>query len=142
MEVLHVHGITVLNDSYNANPESMLAALAALAEMSVAGKRIAVLGDMRELGAGEIAEHQEIGKDATRLGIEYLLTYGELARQIHASASVPFSAHYEQKSMLAEYLVELLAPGDAVLIKGSRAMRMEDIVTFLLQRLEPVATSA
>jgi UDP-N-acetylmuramoyl-tripeptide--D-alanyl-D-alanine ligase len=135
MEVKNVHGVIILNDAYNANPDSMLAALKTLAAAKVSGKRIAVLGDMRELGAAGIAEHEAIGKEAARLGIDYVLTFGELARGIHDAAGGRFAVHYEQKNMLAEYLAELVAPGDVVLIKGSRSMKLEDVATFLEERL-------
>jgi UDP-N-acetylmuramoyl-tripeptide--D-alanyl-D-alanine ligase len=135
MQVLNYEGVTIYNDTYNANPDSMISALRTLADAKVQGKRVAVLGDMRELGEAGKEEHENVGREATRLKIDYVLTYGELARSIHAEAKTPYAFHYEQKNMLAEYLAELLAPGDAVLVKGSRGMKMEDIVTFLEERL-------
>lgn len=141
MEVKNVHGVMILNDAYNANPESMLAALRTLAAAKVTGKRIAVLGDMRELGPSAPAEHEAIGKEAARLGIDYLLTFGELARRISGAAAGTCALHYDQKNILAEYLAELAAPGDAVLIKGSRSMKLEDVATFLEERLRSNAPS-
>ncbi len=135
MEVLNYEGVIIYNDTYNANPDSMISALRTLASAKVSGKRIAVLGDMRELGDAGKEEHAGVGREAARLGIDYVLTYGELARSIHDAATVQYALHYEQKNMLAEYLNELIAPGDAVLVKGSRGMKMEDIVTFLEERL-------
>jgi UDP-N-acetylmuramoyl-tripeptide--D-alanyl-D-alanine ligase len=135
MEVKNVHGVIILNDAYNANPDSMLAALRTLAAAKVSGKRIAVLGDMRELGEAAVAEHEAVGNEAVRLGIDYVLTYGELAKRIHEVVGGRFAVHYDQKNMLAEYLVELVAPGDAVLIKASRSMKLEDVATFLEERL-------
>lgn len=143
MEVKNIHGVIILNDTYNANPDSMMAALKTLAAAKVTGKRIAVLGDMRELGAAGAAEHEAIGKEAARLGIDYVLTYGELAKRISAGAGGRFALHYEQKNILAEYLLELVAPGDVVLIKASRSMKLEDVATFLEERLKaPVQTYA
>jgi UDP-N-acetylmuramoyl-tripeptide--D-alanyl-D-alanine ligase len=139
MEVLDIAGITVLNDTYNANPDSMIAALETLAAMRVPGKRIAVLGDMLELGSREQGEHRRVGEAASQLGIEYLLTFGPRARQIHEAATTAFAVHYEQKNVLAEYLAELVTPGDAVLLKGSRGTTMEDLVTFLGERLRGTA---
>ena len=139
MEVITIHGITIFNDTYNANPDSMTAALQTLARADVPGKRIAVLGDMRELGVDEAREHENIGRGLRELGVEYLLTYGERARHIHDTAAIAYAIHYDQKNILAEYLTELVSPGDAVLVKGSRGMKMEDIVTFLVQRLEHAA---
>jgi UDP-N-acetylmuramoyl-tripeptide--D-alanyl-D-alanine ligase len=135
MEVLSIKGVTIFNDTYNANPDSTLAALRTLARARVPGKRIAVLADMLELGDGAEEEHARIGKEATRLGLHYLLTYGKLAKHIHNAAGIHFVHHYDQKNILAEYLAELVSRGDAVLVKGSRGMKMEDVVTFLEQRL-------
>jgi UDP-N-acetylmuramyl pentapeptide synthase len=135
MQVTRTAGIVIINDAYNANPDSMVAALRTLATMSSRGKRIAVLGDMRELGKASLKEHREIGLEIGRLGIEYLLTFGEQARHIHTSADVKMKFHYEQKNMMAEFLLELVSPGDLVLVKGSRGMRMEDVITFLRDRL-------
>lgn len=134
MEVLNCGGVLVYNDTYNANPDSMIAALKTLASAKVSGKKIAVLADMRELGDHAAEEHRQVGRTTARLGIDYLLTYGEHARSIHDAAEMTNAFHYDQKNMLAEYLVELVTPGDAVLVKGSRGMKMEDIVTFLEER--------
>ena len=78
-----------------------------------------------------------MGKKAAALGIDYILTYGDLAKHIHVAAGTPGALHYDQKNMLAEYLAELLMPGDAVLVKGSRGMQMEDVIAFLKERLHP-----
>jgi UDP-N-acetylmuramoyl-tripeptide--D-alanyl-D-alanine ligase len=135
MEVLETGGVIIFNDTYNSNPDSVRAALHTLARSAVSGKRIAVLADMRELGGEQVREHAFVGEEVTRLGIDYLLTHGDLARHIGRTARTHFAAHYERKNMLAEYLAELVAPGDAVLVKGSRSMQMEDIVTFLVEQL-------
>jgi UDP-N-acetylmuramoyl-tripeptide--D-alanyl-D-alanine ligase len=140
METLSICGVTILNDTYNANPDSALAALETLASLRVPGKKIAVLADMKELGLHAAEGHAEVGKEAAALGIDYILTHGDLAKHIHTAAGVPGALHYDQKNMLAEYLAELLTPGDAVLVKGSRGMHMEDIIAFLKERLRPVRT--
>ena len=135
METLSIHDIVIFNDTYNANPDSMIAALQTLASAQVSGKRIAVLADMKELGDVSADEHKRIGKELSALPIDYLLTFGEQAKYIHDVAKIQFKFHYDQKNILAEYLTELVAPGDAVLIKGSRSMKMEDLVIFLNERL-------
>jgi UDP-N-acetylmuramoyl-tripeptide--D-alanyl-D-alanine ligase len=142
MEVLSISGVTVFNDTYNANPDSVVAGLRTLAGATVPGKRIAVLADMKELGAGGPAEHARVGRLLADLGIEYLLTFGEVAKHYHDEAQVAFAVHYDQKNVLAEYLAELVTAGDAVLIKGSRSMAMEDIVSFLIQRLPSLPGAA
>jgi UDP-N-acetylmuramyl pentapeptide synthase len=141
MAVMTIGGVTVLNDTYNANPDSTAAALETLAALKVPGKRIAVLADMLELGGSAEAEHRRMGELAARLGVDYLLVYGPLAREIaHGAGGKIFSAHYEGKNALAEYLAELVAPGDAVLLKGSRGMAMENLIPFLEERLQKERT--
>jgi UDP-N-acetylmuramoyl-tripeptide--D-alanyl-D-alanine ligase len=135
MSVLEEGGVRILNDTYNANPDSMIAALETLAATRASGKRIAVLGDMLELGGEELSEHRRVGRAASRLSIDMLLTYGTRAHSIHESARIPGALHYDQKNILAEYLVELVVPGDVVLLKGSRGMAMEDVASFLVERL-------
>ena len=93
---------------------------------------------MFELGSHSSAEHTRVGEAAAALHTDYVLTVGKLAGDISRAAAGCTTVHYEQKNMLAEYLAELIGPGDVVLIKGSRGMAMEDIVVFLQQRAAPV----
>jgi len=139
MQIIRSAGVVIINDAYNANPDSMMAALRTLATMNTRGKRIAVLGDMREMGHASEREHRNLGREVARLGVEYLLTFGAQARHIHDGANMEMKFHYDQKNMLAEYLLELVSPGDLVLVKGSRGMRMEDVITFLQNRLGALA---
>jgi UDP-N-acetylmuramoyl-tripeptide--D-alanyl-D-alanine ligase len=141
MQVVKLNGMMLLNDTYNANPDSVLAAFNTLKAMKTNGKKIAVLADMLELGNASDEEHRRIGRAARKHGIEYLLTYGAQARHIHDAAETKFKAHYDQKNVLAEYLAELVTEGDVVLIKGSRGMKMEDVATFLIGRVEQQVTS-
>jgi UDP-N-acetylmuramoyl-tripeptide--D-alanyl-D-alanine ligase len=134
MNVVFVAGVTIIDDTYNANPESMLSALDTLKAFSGHGKRIAVLADMLELGSRARAEHRRVGRTVADAA-DYLLTYGPEARGLHDEARMEAKFHYEQKNMLCEYLVALCAPGDVVLVKGSRGMKMEDVVAFLTERL-------
>lgn len=136
METLDINGIIVYNDTYNANPDSTIAALRTLAAARVPGKKIVVLADMKELGETSAEEHARVGKEVGSLGLEYLLTFGDHAKILHDAARCGFKVHYDQKNMLAEYLAELVIPGDAVLIKGSRSMQMEDVVAFLQERFK------
>jgi UDP-N-acetylmuramoyl-tripeptide--D-alanyl-D-alanine ligase len=112
-----------------------------LASMRTTGKRIAVLGDMLELGVHSAEEHARVGRAAAAAGVDYLLTFGRWAQHIQRAAEMPNAVHYDQKNVLAEYLLELVAPGDLVLLKGSRGMKMEDILTFLRQQLHTTETS-
>ena len=95
----------------------------------------------RSIGAAAEREHRAIARLVKRAGVTYLLTFGPLSKLTHDAATVRFKAHYDQKNVLAEYLSELLSKGDAVLIKGSRGMKMEDVVTFVRERLERGLTS-
>ena len=139
METFRVNGITILNDTYNSNPDSVRAALETLQAVKTPGKKIAVLADMLELGETSEREHRAIAAMLKPAGIEYLLTYGPLSKITHEASTVEFKAHYEQKNILSEYLAELLTVGDTVLIKGSRGMKMEDVVTFLKERFSKAA---
>ncbi|MDH4069569.1 MAG: UDP-N-acetylmuramoyl-tripeptide--D-alanyl-D-alanine ligase [Ignavibacteria bacterium] len=135
MEIIRVSGVVILNDAYNANPDSVIEALETLSSIRTTGRTIVVLGDMREMGSESSRRHEEIGIEVTRHAFDCLLTYGQDALKIHESADVKVRLHYEEKNVLAEYLLELLSPGDVVLVKGSRGMRMEDIITFVHDRL-------
>lgn len=136
MEIVRIGEVTVLNDTYNANADSAIAGLQTLAATSPTGKRIAVLADMLELGDRSAGEHARVGAAASQLQIDYVLTYGTRAADISRAAAGCTTVHYDQKNMLAEYLAELVSPGDVVLLKGSRGMAMEDILIFLQQRLK------
>jgi UDP-N-acetylmuramoyl-tripeptide--D-alanyl-D-alanine ligase len=126
-------GVTVLNDAYNANPTSMNAALAALAHLEVKGRRIAVLGEMRELGAHHQREHAELGRRVSELPIDVLIGVGDGGAAIVAAAGEHVSAHRVPDAHAASALVgELAAPGDAVLVKGSRALGLEIVAEALL----------
>jgi UDP-N-acetylmuramoyl-tripeptide--D-alanyl-D-alanine ligase len=118
-------GARVIDDSYNANPDSVLAALRVLS--AAPGRRTLVLGDLAELG-GEVQQlHRLIGEQAAGFGIERLLTIGEFSG--HAGRS--FSGehrHYADQTALADDLVKDLSHEDSVLVKGSRSARMEAVV--------------
>jgi UDP-N-acetylmuramoyl-tripeptide--D-alanyl-D-alanine ligase len=137
MQVESIGQLTILNDTYNANPDSTEAALATLQSINAAGKKIAVLADMLELGKHAEEHHRQIGKNTAQRGIEILLTYGPLSKAIHDSASVETKAHFENKNALIDYLVRILADGDLVLVKGSRGMKMEDVILGLRDQLSP-----
>jgi len=137
MEILRISGVTIINDSYNANPDSVRAALRTLAAMKSSGKKIVVLGDMLELGEASEYEHAKLGVEIANLGFEYVLTFGQQMRFASEASKAIYAFHYDEsaKGVLAEYLTELTHPGDIVLVKGSRGMKMEDVVAFLVERL-------
>jgi UDP-N-acetylmuramoyl-tripeptide--D-alanyl-D-alanine ligase len=111
-------GVVVVNDAYNANPDSMRAALDALAAMAAPGRRWAVLGGMLELGAGSAAEHRGVGEHAAARGIDELVVVGEGARPI--ADAFPGAAWVPDADAAHDLLVERLRPGDVVLLKSSR----------------------
>ena len=128
-------GARIYNDAYNANPDSMRAALAVLAEQGP--RRIAVLGDMYELGQYEEQSHREIGRCCMALGIEVLLAVGRLGRLIGQGAEERArdgqQIFYAADSREAAGLLQsLLTADDVVLVKGSRGMCMEEIVQIIM----------
>lgn len=134
-ELAGINGSLLINDTYNANPPAVQAALEALAA-AWGRRKIAVLGDMLELGEAAPAAHQEAGHLASRLGIDVLVAVGELARHtaIGARKSWPRPAEVQWFATPADalpWLREQLRPGDVALFKASRAVRLE----FLVQKL-------
>ncbi len=119
-------GVVLIDDCYNANPMSMRAAIDDLAETAPA-RRVAVLGDMLELGAGSPALHREIGERAAERGIELLVTVGELARELVTPAFTGESHATPDAAAAAELLPSLLRDGDTVLVKGSRGVGLERV---------------
>lgn len=119
-------GITLLDDTYNANPESMEAAIETLADMPVpeGGKRIIVLGKMGELGIHSAEAHLRIGELATSKGLT-LIAVGEGAEGIATGGG---ATHFSEMSLAAEWLLESSRPGDVVLFKGSRTAAIEKVL--------------
>jgi UDP-N-acetylmuramoyl-tripeptide--D-alanyl-D-alanine ligase len=122
-------GGLLINDAYNANPVSMRAALAYLADRAEGRRRVAILGDMAELGRTAPAYHREVGEAAAELGVDELLAVGELARG-YLDAGVPGRWTPDVEAALRE-LDEVVRPGDTVLVKGSRAVGLEAVAEAL-----------
>jgi len=118
-------GAVLINDCYNANPVSMRAALDHLASMPASGRRIAVLGEMRELGPEAATYHREIGEHARALGVDLVVGVGEPARDYDPDELVA------DPTDAAELLEPQLGAGDAVLVKGSRAVGLEAVAEAL-----------
>jgi UDP-N-acetylmuramoyl-tripeptide--D-alanyl-D-alanine ligase len=131
MAVYEQQGVIIINDTYNANPESMRCGLQTLKSMKHSGKKIAVLGDMLELGALSESEHTLLGEFISQLELDVLFVYGEAMKATLNAARVPAKQHFESKAQLAKSLKGLLQPGDAVLFKGSRAMKMEEVIEMM-----------
>lgn len=120
---------TVIDDTYNANLRSVLAALEVLAEYP--GKKIFVFGDMGELGTWATQHHQEVGLAARHLGIDLLLSCGSMSKLAAESFGIG-AEHFLSQEQLIQNLVEKLSPDTVVLVKGSRASAMEKIVRRLV----------
>ena len=138
MELIHLRsGGIVLNDAYNANPESMAAGLRALAAMGRGRRTWAVLGEMREIGPTSATEHDAIGRLCVRLNISRLIAVGPGARPIHMGAAHEGSWGEESVAVSSvDEAIEVLArevrPGDVVLVKASRAIGLERVAEALL----------
>jgi UDP-N-acetylmuramoyl-tripeptide--D-alanyl-D-alanine ligase len=129
-------GVLLLDDCYNANPLSMSAALRTLAELAGEARRVAVLGDMLELGAFEGEAHRNLGAEAARAGVALLVGFGPRTRETVSAAraaGLPAEAalHTEDPGALAGLVKDRLRPGDVLLVKGSRGMKLERLVEAL-----------
>lgn len=130
-------GVVVVNDAYNANPESMRAALKSLAAMAAGRRTWAVLGEMRELGDASLEEHDAIGRLAVRLDISRLVCVGEGTKVMHLGASNEGSwgeesVHVADVDEAIALLGAQVRPGDVVLVKASRAVGLERVAEALL----------
>jgi UDP-N-acetylmuramoyl-tripeptide--D-alanyl-D-alanine ligase len=120
-------GAILINDCYNANPVSMRAALDHLASLPGEGRRVAVLGEMRELGPGAAAYHRETGAHARQVGVDLIIGVGEMGAEYGPDRQV------NDAEAAADSLADELEPGDVVLVKGSRAVGLERVA----ERLQP-----
>src|SRR5437667_685934 len=131
LQIKEIHGVQFIDDSYNANPDSMKAALRTLVELDTDGKRIAVLGEMRELGDESERGHLEVGETAAALRVDYLIAIGTVAAAIARAAEragLEKTRAGTSASEAAGILGEIAEPGDLVLIKGSRVARTERVM--------------
>ena len=135
-DIREIGGITLMVDCYNAAPESMKAALSALSLIAGSHRRIAVLGDMKELGENTVALHRSVGQFAAESGINLLITVGELGAEIATGAveagmspdAVRITGGKDTYEVTADYLKSILREGDHVLFKASRSMALETMV--------------
>src|ERR1700682_830282 len=137
LQIRQINRVQFIDDSYNANPDSMKAALRTLVELDADGKRIAVLGEMRELGKESARGHREVGETAAELGVDQLIAIGGMGATIAEAArqaGLARTAAVGSISEAAEMLTEITAPGDLVLIKGSRAARTERVLEEFAKR--------
>lgn len=133
MQVCHTpKQVTVLDDTYNANPASVSAALQTLERMANGCRRVVVLGDMLELGDEAPRLHREVGREAARIGAQVVVAVGEMAEEIvrgaKSAGNPPVCLTFSDSNAAAENILRYLQPGDVVLVKGSRALQMELVV--------------
>src|SRR5438105_2787613 len=140
LQIKEINGVQFLDDSYNANPDSMKAALQTLVELDTDGKRIAVLGEMRELGEETQRGHEEVGEEAAAFGVDQLIGIGEMGAVISRAAEnagLEKSAAVGSTSEAAKLLRNIAVPGDLVLIKGSRLARTENVIEAFAKQSSP-----
>jgi UDP-N-acetylmuramoyl-tripeptide--D-alanyl-D-alanine ligase len=131
MQLLTLDGVHLLADAYNANADSMLAALQTLSELPCSGRRVAALGDMAELGGGSAAAHAEVGRRAAESHLDQLFAVGPQAGGIAAAArrgGMTGVVEIPEVESAARAVRAFARPGDIVLVKASRAMRLERII--------------
>ncbi|MBN2310566.1 MAG: UDP-N-acetylmuramoyl-tripeptide--D-alanyl-D-alanine ligase [Candidatus Hydrogenedentes bacterium] len=134
LKLIRIGPLSVIDDTYNANPASMAAALRTLGALPGARARIAALGDMLELGDAADALHREAGELAAQLGVTHLFARGDYAGAVVAAAREAGACQaevIESHRDMAEAIGRIAAEGDALLVKGSRGMRMEQVIEAL-----------
>ena len=134
--IFEENGFTIIEDCYNAGPESMGAALRVLGEHKTEGRRIAVLGDMLELGNRAMAEHYRVGRLAAAVA-DLVLAYGQHSARIITGAitggmNAKRTLHFKEQEDMAKTLKRMAKPGDVILFKGSQGMRMWEVMKLFL----------
>ncbi len=132
-------GFTVINDTYNSNPLSAASALASAQRIFLDARKIAVLSDMKELGVQSSRYHRELGQSVARHGFFALYSWGEFSRDLAEGAreaGMPAcnAVDFPEKGKMIETLLETVTHGDVVLVKGSRAMKMEEVTDALVRK--------
>jgi UDP-N-acetylmuramoyl-tripeptide--D-alanyl-D-alanine ligase len=138
MELWEAGGVRVLDDAYNANADSMAAALQTLKELPCKGRRVAVLGDMAELGAQSETAHEEVGRRAAEAGVGQLFAVGKMAAVMARAArdaGLTRVFEFADVDTAAAAVSQLVKEGDVVLLKASRATRLERVGEVLRVRL-------
>ena len=137
LQLSEANGICILDDAYNANADSVNASLGVLADLPCEGRRIVVFGSMAELGDGTRTAHEEAGQSAAALGIDILMAVGEEAEttvDAARTAGLKDAAVFVDNVAAGETLCECVQPGDVVLLKGSRAARLEEVGEYLRKK--------
>jgi UDP-N-acetylmuramoyl-tripeptide--D-alanyl-D-alanine ligase len=134
LQMWEANGVTVLDDTYNANADSMLAALSVLKDLPGNGRRLAVLGDMAELGAQSESAHAEVGRRAAELGVGQLFAVGKMAGVMAGAAraaGLNRVMEFADVDAAATAMKNFVKTGDVVLLKASRATHLERVADAL-----------
>lgn len=123
--IIKTDSITIIDDCYNANPDSVKCAVDSMGDMP--GRKVCVLGDMLEMGTQKAERHADIGKYAAEHGVELLLCVGELSKNTCRGAEEIRALHFENNAELISELPKLIEKGDTVLVKASHSMKLEEI---------------
>ena len=134
LAIVRLDRLTLIDDSYNANPVAMAAALTVLA--SATGRRVAILGDMLELGETAVAQHQQIGRQAANLGLDLIMCAGRLAHNyaVGAAGGVGDVVVFPDQADMLRHLGDWIKDGDTVLVKASHGMAFQPTVEWLTRR--------
>jgi UDP-N-acetylmuramoyl-tripeptide--D-alanyl-D-alanine ligase len=136
MERLDLAGVTIINDAYNSNPESASRAVREFARFPSTGRRVAVIGDMRELGPTSESYHRELGRQLAETGIDVVVGVGHECRALLAELGGAKEKHgFESVEDMKPTLDGLIKAGDAVLLKGSRGVGLERVVKWMGERV-------
>lgn len=132
------HGIVLVDETYNSNPSALSSVLRTIGASAPPGRKVLVLGDMLELGPEEAGFHRDAGKQAASVGVQVLMGVGALARGAVESgrkAGVPEVRHEPDAAAAAREMPHLVRPGDLVVVKGSRGVHLEQVVSALVEAL-------
>jgi UDP-N-acetylmuramoyl-tripeptide--D-alanyl-D-alanine ligase len=142
-EIHEVGGVTIIDDTYNASPDSIRSGLDVLRGLECSGRRVAVLADMLELGELSEQAHYDVGVAAAEAGVDVLVTVGKRAENIGKGAKSVNPAvlvcSQKDNEQAVHYLTHKLRPGDCVIVKGSRGMKTDEIVRGLLHHYAEIA---
>ncbi len=136
--IINTEHIKIIDDTYNSNPLAVKSIIDTMVKHFPDNRKILVLGDMLELGEEEISAHSKVGEWVREYGIDYLFTFGPLGCHTAkaSSGAGTESFYFQEKSSLIAGLLNIIKPGDVILVKGSRGMHMEEIVESLLDRVK------
>lgn len=138
-QIVKTNVATIIDDTYNASPDSMKAGLSVLCDYVTSGKKVAVLADMLELGENSKKYHFEVGEYIVNNPIHEVITFGEDAKEINKAilGTNIDSKHFDTREDITQYLINTLKIGDVVLLKGSRGMKLNEISDTLIETFKP-----